>query len=82
MLKIIERLKQASEKEKSSWVPILMGIGVSIILFGLSSLNLQGLSNITAWITLACGIGMFSWGVRWSKYVETNTKEKHGQIEK
>lgn len=72
-LPITRNLSAVSTEEKRYWVPMLMGIGVSIILFGLTTLRSEGIASDAGWITLFCGIGMFSWGARWSKYVGTNS---------
>ncbi len=70
-------LKRTSVEEKRYWVPILLGIGVSIILFGLTTIRSEGLSSDAGWITLSCGIGMFLWGARWTKYVGTSASGQH-----
>ena len=67
-LPITRNLSKVSVKEKRYWVPMLMGIGLSIILFGLTTIRSEGLGSWVGWFTLANGVGMFSWGALWSKH--------------
>ena len=77
MGKTIKRLSKMSAEERRYWVPILLGMGLSIILFGLTTIRSEGISSDAGWVTLSCGIGMFLWGARWTKYVGTSASDEH-----
>lgn len=77
MRKIKKRLSKMSVDEKRYWVPILLGMGLSIILFGLTTIRSEGICSDAGWVTLSCGIGMFSWGVRWTNYLGTSASGEH-----
>jgi len=70
-------IKRLSVEERRYWVPILLGMGLSIILFGLTTIRSVGICSDAGWVTLACGIGMFAWGARWTKYVGTSASGEH-----
>lgn len=69
---IFRKLSKLSPNEKKYWVPVLFGVGTSIALLGISTINSVGVSAWAGWIDIIFGIVFMVWGMIWSKYVSTS----------
>jgi len=73
-------------EEKKYWIPVLLGIGTSIALFGVANLTatlkpelVHNATIITSWITILIGLGMVGLGGTWSSQssITNINKVKH-----